>query len=125
MIWLKLNGVMGSDVQSESRHKQQILDDCERVSDEYLQLCRNKVAIRIAAEIELFYTKSCDHAGKMERSLVWLAYVNAWVETVLRSLSEPETTGGQRQTRYVDTQRSTPEIPMESPLRNFIVFVHY
>lgn len=46
-----------------------------------------------------------DGAGWVERSIVWLVRVVAWVATVVRCLTEREAREGQRQKLYVGIRR--------------------
>lgn len=50
--------------------------------------------------------------GEVERSMVWLTRVDAWLVFVVGSLTEQESGGGQQQNLYADKQRRMLELAM-------------
>lgn len=59
--------------------------------DEYLELFRNGVRMRVAAELLGFSVESRDGAKDVDGSNFLLARVYVWVVTVLRCSTERET----------------------------------
>lgn len=64
-----------------------------------------------------FSEKSCNDAGEVECSIVWLDYVDACVATALRCLNAWETRGGLGQNVYPERQGNMLDLAMNSGLQ--------
>lgn len=74
------------------------------MSDEDLYLFQNQMAMRVVHEFLGSNPKANDEEERVEGCIAWFTHVDMWVATGESDVTEPESSGVQRQNWYADTE---------------------
>lgn len=110
---LKANGVRGSDVQFEWRHKQLRWNDDKKGRYGFVDIIWNEVEVPVAEVLSEFYLKSRANVREVKEQIIYCGFVYVWVKTVDTYLNEHETRRGQRKNLYVDREGNVLKLAME------------
>lgn len=122
---LKACGVRGNQVEYERRQKQHILDDDGENKNQYAELFRDEMALKVSEEFLRIRARSRDGARMGEATVLRLSPVHARVPTVVRCLTKREETGGQRQNLYAKKQGNVLKLAIQQLIEYASVFVQH
>lgn len=76
---MKASRMRRSNVEPEWRHRQQVLDDDEKIREKYVELFQNKAAIQVVKEFPGHAGKSSDNVGELVGFLFdQIAWMHGW-----------------------------------------------